>query len=43
MTLARSLAVGAGIGLGAVVLLAIFSAYHTTGMALALDVLSWCF
>lgn len=43
MSLLRSLTLGAGIGLGAVLLLAVFSAYHTTGMALALDVLSWCF
>lgn len=43
MSIGKQIAIGSGVGLGTVALLAIFFAYHTTGMAMAMDVLSWCF
>ena len=43
MTVKHNIALGAGLAAGGVMLMVIFAAYHTTGMALALDVLSWCF
>lgn len=43
MTVKQNIALGAGVALGGLLLMVIFAAYHTTGMALALDVLSWCF
>ncbi len=43
MTLKHSIALGGGMAVGGLLLMVIFASYHTTGMALALDVLSWCF
>ncbi len=43
MTVKHRIALSASVAAGGFVLMTLFAAYHSTGMALALDVLSWCF